>query len=40
MIRLIPDNSIEDNIDLREQSSDHFDAEDFEWRIEEIEEFA
>ncbi|GAB1869189.1 E3 ubiquitin-protein ligase MARCH3 [Camponotus japonicus] len=40
VIRLIPDNNVEDSIDLREQSSDHFDAEDFEWRIEEIEEFA
>ncbi|XP_011254092.1 E3 ubiquitin-protein ligase MARCH3 [Camponotus floridanus] len=40
VIRLIPDNNVEDSFDLREQSSDHFDAEDFEWRIEEIEEFA
>ncbi|KAM0725931.1 E3 ubiquitin-protein ligase MARCHF3 [Formica fusca] len=41
VVRLIPNsNNIEDNIDLREQSSDHFDMDDFEWRIEEIEEFA
>ncbi|CAL1679770.1 unnamed protein product [Lasius platythorax] len=40
VIRLIPDNNLEDDGDLREQSSDHFDVEDFEWRLEEIEEFA
>ncbi|XP_072767282.1 E3 ubiquitin-protein ligase MARCHF2, partial [Anoplolepis gracilipes] len=37
VIRLIPDNNI-DRINLREQSDDHFDMEDFEWRLEEIED--
>lgn len=40
MVRLIPNSNIEDSNDLREQSSDHFDVDDFEWRLEEIEEFA
>lgn len=39
VVRLIPEHNVEDSIDLREQSSHNFDAEDFEWRIEEIEEF-
>ncbi|XP_028050823.2 E3 ubiquitin-protein ligase MARCHF2 [Monomorium pharaonis] len=41
VVRLSPDNDVEDNVDLR-RSNDHFDMQDdFEqWRIEEIEEFA